>query len=112
MLFTTNPLYQEGARLWNAGQPFEAHEAFEAAWRRDVPAAERAVFQGLVQYAAAWVKLRAGNRNGFASNAAKAAVNLGALAPEQEPALSAWRDAMLAWAGGEVPREPPPSLPR
>lgn len=108
---TADPLYQQGARLWNAGRPFEAHEHFEAAWRRGTGTAERAIFQGLVQYAAAWVKLRAGNRSGFASNAGKAAANLAAVPSSAEPALTAWRDAMLVWAGNDEPGEPPPSLP-
>lgn len=111
MAMVADPQYQAGAAAWNAGRPFEAHEHFEAAWRRAAPG-ERAAYQGLVQYAAAWVKLRAGNRRGFASNAAKAAANLAALDAHGDEALRPWRGAMLAWAASDAPRDPPPQLPR
>lgn len=105
----SDPLYQAGAAHWNAGRPFEAHEHFEAAWRRGDEG--RAVFQGLVQYAAAWVKLRAGNPRGFRSNAAKAAANLAGLAAAGHPALRDWSAVMREWSNADSPGEPPPALP-
>jgi len=39
--------YEQGLALARAGRYFEAHEAFEAAWRAAAPA-ERDFFQGLV----------------------------------------------------------------
>lgn len=101
--------YRSGAAEWNAGRPFEAHEAFEAAWRGASDPGERAVYQGLVQYAAAWVKLRAGNLRGFASNASKAARNLAGLERLGDEALVAWRGAMLVWV--RTPGDAPPPLP-
>jgi len=41
------PSYQQGLRLARAGSFFEAHEAFETAWRA-CPDEERDFFQGLV----------------------------------------------------------------
>ena len=40
--------YQRGLALGRAGEYFEAHEAFETAWRVCADAEERDFFQGLV----------------------------------------------------------------
>jgi predicted metal-dependent hydrolase len=44
---TVGAAYQQGLRLARSGRFFEAHEAFETAWRACDPA-ERDFFQGLV----------------------------------------------------------------
>jgi hypothetical protein len=46
-----------GARLFDAGAFWEAHEAWEARWRGDIDAAERRLLQALIQIAAAFHKL-------------------------------------------------------
>jgi hypothetical protein len=45
-----------GARLFDAGALFEAHEAWEERWRAATDETERRFFQGLVQIAAAFHK--------------------------------------------------------
>lgn len=46
-----------GARLFDAGAFFEAHEAWEDRWRVEIDASSRRFLQGLVQVAAAFHKL-------------------------------------------------------
>src|SRR5687767_11375580 len=53
---TANELLQLGIDLYNAGQYFEAHEAWEAVWL-DAPQEERFFYQGLIQITAAFVHL-------------------------------------------------------
>jgi hypothetical protein len=48
--------FAEGARLFDAGAFFEAHEAWEARWRSEREAAHRLFLQGLIQVAAAFHK--------------------------------------------------------
>jgi hypothetical protein len=49
--------FARGARLFDAGEFFEAHEAWEARWRVATDETERRFFQGLIQVAAAFHKL-------------------------------------------------------
>jgi Domain of unknown function (DUF309) len=49
--------FESGARLFDAGLFFEAHEAWEERWRVTEDKAERAFLQGLIQIAAAFHKL-------------------------------------------------------
>lgn len=46
-----------GVRLYNEGAFFDAHEAWETAWRSASSAEDRSLFQGLVQVTAAFYKL-------------------------------------------------------
>ncbi|HYE77871.1 MAG TPA: DUF309 domain-containing protein, partial [bacterium] len=55
------PAYLEGIRLFNGGCFFEAHEAWESAWLR-AEGRERMFYQGLIQAAAAFVKLQHNRR--------------------------------------------------
>ncbi|MEO7995226.1 MAG: DUF309 domain-containing protein [bacterium] len=57
------PAYAEGIRLFNAGQFFEAHEAWEGAWLRS-EGRERMFYHGLIQAAAAFVHLQHNRRKG------------------------------------------------
>jgi hypothetical protein len=52
-----------GGRLLAAGQPFHAHEVFEAAWK-SVPGAERELWRGLAQIAVGLTHARRGNTSG------------------------------------------------
>jgi hypothetical protein len=54
---------EEGVRLYNAGRYWEAHEALEQVWRA-APEAERALWQGLIQAAAALLHQERGNAHG------------------------------------------------
>ncbi len=53
----------EGLRLFNQGKYFEAHEAFEIAWREESRPI-RAVYQGLLQAAVTYLHLQRGNYRG------------------------------------------------
>lgn len=53
------PIFEEGVRLYNAGEYFEAHEVWESLWAEDVTEA-REFYQGLIQAAAAFFKLESG----------------------------------------------------
>jgi hypothetical protein len=48
---------EHGARLFDQGAFFDAHEAWEAHWRETSDRVERRAFQGLIQVAAAFHKL-------------------------------------------------------
>jgi len=50
-------LFARGARLFDAGEFFEAHEVWEGRWRAVTDKAERDFLQGLIQVAAAFHKL-------------------------------------------------------
>jgi|ERR1700679_2671151 uncharacterized protein len=49
--------FVRGARLFDAGEFFRAHEAWEERWLVETDAASRRMFQGLIQIAAAFHKL-------------------------------------------------------
>ncbi|HJK94103.1 MAG TPA: DUF309 domain-containing protein [Polyangiaceae bacterium LLY-WYZ-15_(1-7)] len=53
---------EAGRALYRAGEPFEAHEVWEDAWRPLPRGPERTLLQGLIQLAAAAHKLRSGER--------------------------------------------------
>ncbi|MCB9561636.1 MAG: DUF309 domain-containing protein [Kofleriaceae bacterium] len=108
--------YLWGVDLYEHGYPWEAHEAWEAAWAATAPASpERALVGGLVQLAAAVVQARLGRWGGVTSLAAKARRRL-AEAGRAAPvlcgiAVAPLADAIAAWAAraaatGEV-GEPP-----
>ncbi len=52
-----------GGRLLAEGQPFHAHEVFEAAWK-SVPGPERELWRGLAQIAVGLTHARRGNAHG------------------------------------------------
>jgi hypothetical protein len=72
--------FAEGLALARAGRYFEAHEAFEDAWRAAEPA-ERDFFQGLVHVVVAWYQRERGNPVGCERQLAKAERRLAAFAP-------------------------------
>lgn len=57
--------YKEGWRLFNEGQFWHAHEAWESVWKR-CPEESRIFFQGVIQLAAAYHLLTAKQRYGGA----------------------------------------------
>jgi uncharacterized protein len=70
----------EGLALARAGRYFDAHEAFELAWRA-ADDAERDFFQGLVHTVVAWYQDERGNRVGCERQIAKARRRLARYAP-------------------------------
>jgi predicted metal-dependent hydrolase len=70
--------FQEGIDLFNAGQFFECHEAWESVWNRS-EGDEKIAIQGLIQAAVAILHLERGNREGAESLYAKARVKLESL---------------------------------
>lgn len=70
----------DGLALARAGRYFEAHEAFEDAWRAAAPD-ERDFFQGLVHVVVAWYQDARGNETGCGRQLEKAARRLAVYAP-------------------------------
>jgi predicted metal-dependent hydrolase len=85
--------FEAGLALYAAGEHFEAHEALEPAWMGTDDLAERALHQGLIKVAAAYVHAGRGNPPGIAKNLAGARRHL---------AIAAAASAGLAW-GVDVP---------
>jgi predicted metal-dependent hydrolase len=52
-----NETFRRGARLFDAGAFFDAHEAWEERWRVETDPGTRRFLQGLIQIAAAFHKL-------------------------------------------------------
>jgi hypothetical protein len=79
-----HPGFLRGIDLFNRGEFWEAHEAWESAWNAarsagDVPSA--AFAQGLIWCAAAWVKRRAGEPAGAVAHAGRVADRMAELRP-------------------------------
>jgi uncharacterized protein len=74
------PHLAEGLRLARSGAYFEAHEAFELAWRR-AGAEERDFFKGLVHVVVAWYQAGRGNRVGCERQLEKARRRLAPFEP-------------------------------
>jgi predicted metal-dependent hydrolase len=70
----------DGLALARAGRYFEAHEAFEDAWRA-APPDERDFFQGLVHVVVAWYQDGRGNETGCGRQLEKAVRRLAPFAP-------------------------------
>jgi len=70
--------------LFNTGEFWLAHEALETVWRSIIEGAERQVWQGLIQAAAALLHRERGNRHGVVAVGAAA---LAKLAGPQHPAV-------------------------
>jgi uncharacterized protein len=93
----------EGLELARSGRYFEAHEAFEDAWRQ-APAEERDFFQGLVHVVVAWYQSGRGNTVGCGRQLEKARRRLTPFAPAHRGVNVA---ALLAQLDAE-PRDLPP----
>ena len=90
-----------GLELARAGRYFEAHEAFEDAWR-SADAYERDFFQGLVHVVVAWYQGGRGNLVGCRRQLDKAARRLGPYAPEHRSVDVASLLAQVAAADPEA----------
>ena len=105
--------FAHGLRLAREGRYFEAHEAFEEAWRA-AAADERDFFQGLVHVAVAWYQAGRGRRPGCERQLEKAERRLAPFAPahrgvDVESVLAQVADARAIVAGGSL-RLPPVRL--
>ena len=78
--------FDEGMAAWERGDFFAAHEALEPAWMGTDDLAERALHQGLIKVAAAYVHAVRHNPTGIAKNLAGARRHL----ELAEPAGAAW----------------------
>jgi uncharacterized protein len=94
--------FERGLELGRAGRYFEAHEAFEEAWR-EAAADERDFFQGLVHVVVAWYQDGRGNLVGCERQLEKARRRLGAFAPRH-------RGVDVAAILGQLAKARPPGL--
>ena len=99
----------DGLALGRSGRYFEAHEAFEDAWRA-APPDERDFFQGLVHVAVAWYQAGRGNEVGCERQLEKALRRLGPYAPVHRGLDVAALLASIEAARGCFPDLPPPVL--
>jgi len=94
--------FDEGLACWDRGDFFAAHEALEPAWMGTADLGERALHQGLIKVAAAYVHAVRGNPAGIAKNLAGARDHLAHAGPAgptwgiDVPDLLAAIDARLA----------------
>jgi predicted metal-dependent hydrolase len=117
----------EGIAAYDRGDYFDAHERLEPAWMGSDDPIERALLQGLIKLAAAYVHGVRGNPPGIAKNleGSRARLAEAASAPALPdvvastvdldlPALIAEIDARIADLGAhpDGPSLPPPTLPR
>ena len=75
--------YERGLELAKRGEFFEAHEAFEAVWRR-ADAGDRDFYQGLVHTVVAWLQEQRQNEVGSRRQLEKARRRLTPYAPSHE----------------------------
>ncbi len=109
---TDSDAFLRGTHLFDRGAFFEAHEAWEERWLVETDASARQFFQGLIQVAAGFHKLRAvGDRASAARLLARGLAKLEAcpdgiegrsLGPFCE-GVRAWRDALGGGSGGQEP---------
>ena len=83
---------ESGLAAYERGDFFEAHEDLEPAWMGTDDLAERALLQGLIKVAAAYVHDVRGNPAGIARNLAGARRLLGEAAAEGSPSNAAGID--------------------
>ncbi len=102
----TDPDFQSGLVLFNAGKFWHAHEDWERLWLRSTDPT-RSFIQGLIQVAAALVHWQRGNPRGLTLNWNKARPKL-LHAPANcgqidVAALIQWMDGMVAQAVSQAP---------
>jgi predicted metal-dependent hydrolase len=108
--------FARGARLFDGGAFFEAHEAWEERWRLESDEMQRRFLQGLIQIAAGFHKLLVMESPGSASRLlAKGLAKLDACpAQVAEKGLTAFRDGVTAYAravaGGHIDRAAVPRM--
>jgi hypothetical protein len=96
---------RSGVSLYNAGRYWEAHEALEAVWRA-AAGPDRALWQGLIQAAAAMLHRERGNAHGVAVQGSAAVAKLRAAPSPGFPVeTAAFADALerCVLGAGPVP---------
>lgn len=101
--------WRAGEGLWRAGRAWEAHEAWEQAWRARRGSDSGEALRALIQLAAACVHLERGNERGFRSLARAAGLRLERLGARGVPSamgldLARLAAACAAFAAAERPR--------
>lgn len=115
-----DPRLVEGLELFNAGEWFECHEAWELLWR-DTPGPGRELYRGLIMAAVALEHWRRGNPKGARQMWQKARPRLARFAPDADGLdLGTFRDRLdgvMAPLGddahpGRADTAPPAPTPR
>jgi predicted metal-dependent hydrolase len=107
--------FREGIDLFNAGQFFECHEAWEEVWKRS-DGVEKLFYQGMIQAAVAILHAQRGNFEGARSLWSKASEKLDPLPREHHGiALGEFRDALgkffaVVLSETREPAPPPPAI--
>ena len=101
--------FEEGLAAYDRGDFFAAHEALEPAWMGTDDLAERALHQGLIKVAAAYVHAVRGNPAGIAKNLAGAR---GHLAPADARRPGVGRRRRRRCSPPSTPASPTPASPR
>jgi hypothetical protein len=103
---STAACLSEGVALFNEGHFFEAHEAWEEAWRREA-GERRLLLQGLILVAAGWLKRDAGRTQGAHTLFSRAQARLEALPPVCEGVdVARLRLQLAAWLEGQAGERP------
>nr|WP_228530997.1 MULTISPECIES: DUF309 domain-containing protein [Myxococcaceae] len=93
---------QEGVRLFNAGAHWEAHEAWEGAWR-EAGGERRALLHGLILAAAGWVQRGRGREAGAHTLFGRALQRLKGLPADCGGLdVAALRADLEAWRAGDL----------
>ncbi|MEM9457469.1 MAG: DUF309 domain-containing protein [Myxococcota bacterium] len=98
--------FEWGVDLYNHGYPWEAHEAWENLWRAASPGSADAVFfRGLIQCAAACLKVRVGRHEAARRLGARALEHIGCAIQDGVDArgldLAVFTTRFAAWLGAE-----------
>lgn len=100
-----------GARLFNAGEFFAAHEAWEDRWREASDPTERRLLQGLVQVAAGFHKLVAQGKPDSAGRLlARGLAKLEAVAEAPGLDLAGLREGVRGCVRGGLERRAIPTI--
>ncbi len=109
---------ERGVDLFNRQEFFEAHEAWEDAWRDQTDVSVRSFLQGLIQVAAGFVKWQRRHPRGMAALLERGAAKLERFPPDAFglnlgqllESVEWWRRVAAAHAAG-MPAEPDPAGP-
>jgi uncharacterized protein len=99
--------FDEGVAAYDRGDFFAAHEALEPAWMGTDDLSERALHQGLIKLAAAYVHAARGNPAGITRNLVGARRHL-VLAAPAGPTWNINTEAMVAAIDARLARPEPP----
>jgi len=107
-----NEAWLFGADLWNHGFLWEAHEVWERLWRAPFDARQAEFLRGLIQCAAAGLKVAVGDRDAATSLADKGTLRIETVAVTRYMGLDALAFAAQFRAWARSGSHPPDVLPR